>query len=70
MTPKPTRKPSPRSASKAPAAPDGDEIDSAKFPNLAAERDWDRAQHIKQAIAAGMTKKQAERHADAELHDG
>ena len=44
--------------------------DDAKFPNLAAERDWDREQHIKQAMQSGMTRKQAERHADDELREG
>ena len=47
-----------------------DGIDPKKFPNLAAERDWDREQHIKQAMQAGMNRKQAERHADDELRNG
>ena len=45
-------------------------IDRKKFPNLAAEEEWDREQHIKQAMQAGMTRKQAERHADDELREG
>ena len=63
MTPKPTPKQKSRSA-------DSGDIDPKKFPNLAAERDWDREQHIKQAMQAGMTRKQAEKHADAELREG
>ena len=54
-----TSKPSPKTG-----------IDGKKFPNLAAERYWDREQHIKQAMQAGMTRKQAEKHADDELRDG
>lgn len=61
MTPKPT--PKSRTA-------DSADIDPKKFPNLAAERDWDREQHIKQAMQAGMTRKQAEKHADDELREG
>ena len=63
MTPKPTPKQKSRPA-------DSGDIDRKKFPNLAAERDWDREQHIKQAMRAGMTRKQAEKHADAELREG
>lgn len=63
MTPKPNSKPKSRTA-------DSADIDSKKFPNLAAESDWDREQHIKQAMQAGMTRKQAEKHADDELRDG
>lgn len=63
MTPKPTPKPKSRPT-------DSADIDPKKFPNLAAEHDWDREQHIKQAMQAGMTRKQAEKHADDELRDG
>jgi hypothetical protein len=38
-----------------------------RFPNLAAEREWDREQHIRRAMASGLTRRQAERHADEEL---
>ena len=61
MTPKPTPKQKPRPA---------DDIDPKKFPNLAAEQDWDREQHVKQAMQAGMNRKQAEKHADDELREG
>lgn len=63
MTPIPTPK------QKAHSEDSGD-IDPKKFPNLAAEHDWDREQHIKQAMQAGMNRKQAERHADDELRNG
>ncbi|HUR25799.1 MAG TPA: hypothetical protein VM327_07290 [Candidatus Thermoplasmatota archaeon] len=67
MTPKAAPK-TPAKRTKSPV--DDIDIDRAKFPNLAAERDWDRDQHIKQAMKAGMTRKQAERHADDELREG
>ena len=41
--------------------------DDEQFPTLAAQRAWDRAEHIRRAMAAGMTREQAERHADQEL---
>lgn len=63
MTPKPTPKQKSNTE-------DSGDIDQKKFPNLAAEQDWDREQHIKQAIQAGMSRKQAERHADDELRNG
>ena len=69
MTPTPPRKPIP-SSTNGPATAKADDIDRKKFPNLAAERDWDREQHIQQAMQSGMTRKQAERHADAELREG
>ena len=46
-----------------------DPIDEKRFPNIAAERQWDREQHVRQAMANGMTRKQAEKHADAELQE-
>lgn len=46
-----------------------DPIDAKRFPNIAAERDWDREQHIRQAMANGLTRKQAEAHADQEMLD-
>lgn len=41
-----------------------------KFPNLAAERAADREEHVRRAMEAGMTRKQAERHADEEIAEG
>lgn len=67
MTPKPARNPTDAKPSR---TLDADGLDPKKFPNLAAERDWDREQHIKQAMQAGMTRRQAEKHADDELRDG
>ena len=44
-----------------------DPIDAKRFPNIAAERDLDRAEHIKRAMANGLSRKEAERHADEDL---
>jgi hypothetical protein len=41
--------------------------DLSQFPNLLAQREWDRQEHIRRAMAAGMTRKEAERHAAEEL---
>lgn len=41
-----------------------------RFPNLAAERAADREEHVRRAMEAGMTRKQAERHADEEIAEG
>lgn len=38
-----------------------------EFPQLAKRKDFDRQQHIQKALEAGMTREQAERHADEEL---
>ncbi|MCA1811065.1 MAG: hypothetical protein LC623_03525 [Halobacteriales archaeon] len=40
-----------------------------RFPNLAAQRDWDRAEHVRKAMEAGLSRKEAERHADAEVRE-
>lgn len=56
-----------KSAPPAKPAQPRDAIDAKRFPNLAAERDLDRAQHIQRAMASGLTRKQAEKHADEEL---
>jgi predicted transcriptional regulator len=65
MPPKVSQPPKPAQAH------DRDPIDAKRFPNLAAARDLDRAQHIQRAMANGLTRKQAEKHADEELaeHD-
>jgi hypothetical protein len=60
----PGRPPAPK-----PLAKSHDPIDEAKYPNLAAERAFDRAEHIKRAMAAGMTRREAERHADEDMAD-
>lgn len=49
--------------------PDASSLDAKRYPNLAAERAWDREENIKGAMAGGMTRAQAERHADSETHD-
>lgn len=38
-----------------------------EFPNLAAMKAFDRQQHIQKAIEAGLTREEAERHADEEM---
>jgi hypothetical protein len=45
-------------------------IDRDRFPNLAAWYDWDREQHIRQAMRAGMTREQAEWHDADESREG
>jgi hypothetical protein len=40
-----------------------------RYPNMAAERAWDRAQHVRRGMAMGLTKKEAQRHANADLND-
>ncbi|HUR61165.1 MAG TPA: hypothetical protein VM286_02210 [Candidatus Thermoplasmatota archaeon] len=59
-----------------PKAPQGkgprrtaEDEDPEKYPNLAAAKDWDKAQHVKKGIEAGLTKKQAQRHADDEVRE-
>lgn len=52
----------------APPLPDAARpLDEEKYPNLAALRRGDRAQHVAQARRAGLTRKQASRHADAHM---
>ena len=43
------------------------QVDPVKFPNLAARDAWDREQHVKRAMAAGLSRKEAVRHANAEV---
>jgi hypothetical protein len=45
----------------------GDEDE--RYPNLKAQRDWDRAEHVRKGMEAGLSKKEAERHADAEIRE-
>ncbi|MEA3166768.1 MAG: hypothetical protein QOJ26_1642 [Thermoplasmata archaeon] len=40
-----------------------------RFPNLAAQRDWDRAEHIRAAEEMGATHRQASKHASEEVGD-
>jgi hypothetical protein len=44
-----------------------DPIDAERYPNIAAERAMDREEHIRRAMANGLTRAQAEAHADEEL---
>jgi hypothetical protein len=48
------------------ASPDEED---AKYPNLAAAKAWDKEQHVKKGVAAGLTRKQAVRHANDEVHE-
>jgi hypothetical protein len=43
--------------------------ESAKYPNLAAAKDWDKAQHVKKGMEAGLSKKEAQRHAEEEVRE-
>jgi len=45
----------------------GRKDDDERYPNMAAERAADREEHIKRAMEAGMSRQQAERHADEEM---
>ena len=56
-----------RSRSSAPPPDVTQPLDEDKYPNLAAMRDGDRLQHIHQARRAGLTRKQASKHADEDL---
>ena len=38
-----------------------------EFPNLTAMADFDRQQHIQRSIEAGLSREQAEKHADEHL---
>lgn len=40
-----------------------------EFPNLTAMAAFDRQQHIQRSIEAGLTREQAEKHADEHLHE-
>lgn len=45
-------------------------LDRKRYPNLAAWYDWDREQHIRQAMTSGMTREQAEHHDEDERSEG
>lgn len=47
--------------------PDHETKGEPEFRALTRVRDFDRQQHIQKALEAGMTREQAERHADEEL---
>jgi hypothetical protein len=40
-----------------------------KYPNLAASRAWDEAQHVRKAEEAGLSHKKAVRHAAEEVRE-
>jgi hypothetical protein len=42
-------------------------LKETEFPNLEAERAFDREEHIRRAMLAGMDRAQAERHADEDM---
>lgn len=51
-----------------PPLPDAAEpLDPVQYPNLAAQREQDRLQHVRLARQAGLTRKQASEHADEHL---
>ncbi|HVM45749.1 MAG TPA: hypothetical protein VM582_07410 [Candidatus Thermoplasmatota archaeon] len=39
------------------------------FPNITAMRDFDRQQHIQRAIEAGLSREEAERHAEEHMRN-
>ena len=45
-------------------------IDPEKYPNLAAQRERDRQEHVKRAREMGATRKQASKHADEDMAEG
>jgi hypothetical protein len=45
----------------------GVETKDPEFPNINAMHDFDREAHVKRAMEAGASRKEAERHADEEL---
>lgn len=47
--------------------PDGDSEPLDRYPNMRAQQEMDRAQHIKAAREMGATREQASRHADSEV---
>lgn len=51
------------------AAAAGPKDIDTQFPNLAADRRWDREQHIRAAMAMGLTRQEAEQHADADMKE-
>lgn len=57
--------------SQVPAQPpqDADGLDPVLYPNLAAQREMDRLEHVRRGRAMGLTPEQAERHADEHAQD-
>lgn len=51
------------------AEPEG-AVDEGKYPNLAALRRGEHAQHVRRAMEMGMTRKEAQRHAREDERDG
>ncbi|MHB8633334.1 MAG: hypothetical protein ACYDBQ_05105 [Thermoplasmatota archaeon] len=49
---------------------DREDVDPKRFPNLAAQNDMDREEHIRRAMANGASRKEAERHADLDMKGG
>lgn len=47
----------------------GERLHEPAFPNLTAMKRLDREEHVRRAMAGGMTRAQAEEHADEELAD-
>jgi hypothetical protein len=57
-----------RSRKAAPPLPDAVQpLDAERFPTLAAELENERQQHVRQARAAGLDRRQASRHADEHM---
>jgi hypothetical protein len=44
-------------------------IDPVKYPNLHAQREMDRQEHVKRAREMGLDRKQASRHADEHMEE-
>ena len=61
------RKTGPRAMPASKGAPEKDFEE--RFPNLAAQKAADREEHVRRAMQAGMTRKQAEKHADEEIEE-
>jgi hypothetical protein len=40
-----------------------------KYPNLAAAKDWDKAEHVRKGMEAGLSRKDAVRHANEEVRE-
>lgn len=40
-----------------------------RYPNMEARREWDRQEHVRRGRAMGLTRKQAQRHADEEIQE-
>lgn len=49
--------------------PKKERLHEPTFPNLEAERKFDREEHIRRAMANGMSRAQAEQHADEDMRE-